>query len=62
MTRTVALAVALAGLVLGPAQASAGYYCSNNAEGDYNFQTPRSAWDESSRKAHWRKRGVEGRA
>ena len=34
----------------------AGYYCSNNVKEDYNFQAPR-AWDESSNKAHWRKRG-----
>jgi uncharacterized sulfatase len=34
----------------------AGYYCSNNAKQDYNFRTPAAAWDESSRKAHWRNR------
>ena len=34
----------------------AGYYCSNNSKQDYNFRTPKTAWDESSRKAHWRKR------
>lgn len=34
----------------------AGYYCSNNSKEDYNFKTPHSAWDESSPKAHWRKR------
>ena len=34
----------------------AGYYCSNNAKEDYNFVTPASAWHESSRQAHWRKR------
>lgn len=34
----------------------AGYYCSNNSKEDYNFKTPPSAWDESSPKAHWRKR------
>lgn len=34
----------------------AGYYCSNNSKEDYNFKTPRSAWDESSPKAHWRRR------
>lgn len=34
----------------------AGYYCSNHSKEDYNFKTPRSAWDESSTKAHWRKR------
>ncbi|MBE7537777.1 MAG: sulfatase [Opitutaceae bacterium] len=34
----------------------AGYYCTNNVKEDYNFVTPRGAWDESSRKAHWRNR------
>ena len=35
---------------------AAGYYCSNNSKEDYNFATPETAWDESSPKAHWRKR------
>jgi len=35
---------------------AAGYYCSNNQKEDYNFKTPATAWDESSRTAHWRKR------
>lgn len=34
----------------------AGYYCSNNSKEDYNFKTPATAWDDSSRKAHWRGR------
>ncbi|MFH1267456.1 MAG: sulfatase-like hydrolase/transferase [Planctomycetota bacterium] len=34
----------------------AGYYCSNNVKEDYNFQTPPESWDESSPRAHWRKR------
>lgn len=34
----------------------AGYYCSNNSKEDYNFQTPKTAWDESGAKAHWNKR------
>jgi N-sulfoglucosamine sulfohydrolase len=34
----------------------AGYYCTNNVKTDYNFTPPKSAWDESSAKAHWRKR------
>ncbi|GMU91522.1 MAG: hypothetical protein AMXMBFR4_05800 [Candidatus Hydrogenedentota bacterium] len=34
----------------------AGYYCSNNSKEDYNFVTPKSAWDDSSNKAHWRNR------
>lgn len=31
-----------------------GYYCINNEKEDYQFKTPKSAWDESSRHAHWR--------
>lgn len=34
----------------------AGYYCSNNSKEDYNFETPKTVWDESSPRAHWRKR------
>ena len=34
----------------------AGYYCTNNAKTDYNFEAPISAWDESSNRAHWRNR------
>ncbi|MCH5374871.1 MAG: sulfatase, partial [Planctomycetes bacterium] len=34
----------------------AGYYCTNNVKEDYNFTTPKAAWDESSNKAHWRNR------
>ncbi len=34
----------------------AGYYCSNNAKTDYNFRVPEGTWDESSGRAHWRKR------
>ena len=30
-----------------------GYYCTNNSKQDYQFQAPRSGWDESSSKAHW---------
>ena len=33
-----------------------GYYCTNNSKTDYNFDPPVTAWDESSRKAHWRGR------
>jgi arylsulfatase A-like enzyme len=36
----------------------AGYYCSNNVKTDYNFPPPPSAWDESSRNAHWRNRAA----
>ncbi len=35
---------------------AAGYYASNNVKEDYNFATPRATWDESSNRAHWRKR------
>jgi uncharacterized sulfatase len=35
----------------------AGYYCTNNVKTDYNFPVPKDAWDENSRKAHWRNRG-----
>ncbi len=34
----------------------AGYYCTNNSKQDYNLVVPPGAWDESSRKAHWRNR------
>ncbi|MBM3947312.1 MAG: sulfatase, partial [SAR202 cluster bacterium] len=34
----------------------AGYYCTNNVKTDYQFAPPLSAWDESSPRAHWRKR------
>ena len=33
-----------------------GYYCTNNYKEDYSFNTPESAWDESSKQAHWRNR------
>jgi len=33
-----------------------GYYCTNNSKTDYQFSPPPAAWDESSRKAHWRNR------
>ncbi len=35
---------------------SDGYYSVNNAKTDYNFGNPITAWDESSRGAHWRNR------
>lgn len=34
----------------------AGYYCSNNSKEDYNVALPGGTWDESSARAHWRKR------
>ena len=33
-----------------------GYYCTNNAKGDYQFEQSVMAWDESSKTAHWRNR------
>ncbi len=35
---------------------AAGYYCTNNEKTDYQFDPPVTAWDESSKKAHWRNR------
>lgn len=33
-----------------------GYFCSNNAKTDYQFRHPKTAWDESNPRAHWRHR------
>lgn len=33
-----------------------GYYCTNNSKTDYQFAPPITAWDENSKKAHWRNR------
>ncbi|MEQ8216944.1 MAG: sulfatase [Arenibacter sp.] len=33
-----------------------GYYCSNNYKEDYQFEAPKTGWDESSPYAHWRNR------
>ena len=33
-----------------------GYYAVNNSKQDYQFTAPVTAWDESSRRAHWRNR------
>lgn len=35
---------------------AAGYYCTNNAKTDYQFQAPMTAWDELGSQAHWRNR------
>jgi arylsulfatase A-like enzyme len=35
----------------------AGYYCTNNSKTDYNVREPANVWDESSNRAHWKKRG-----
>ena len=37
----------------------AGYYVTNNAKEDYQFRKPVTAWDESSRDAHWRNRAPD---
>jgi N-sulfoglucosamine sulfohydrolase len=34
----------------------AGYYCTNNYKEDYQFNVPRTTWDESSKNAHWKNR------
>ena len=34
----------------------AGYYCTNNVKQDYNLTAPDGLWDESSKRAHWKKR------
>ncbi|MCS7026056.1 MAG: sulfatase [Bryobacteraceae bacterium] len=34
----------------------AGYYCTNNVKEDYNLEHTGQVWDESSNRAHWRKR------
>ena len=34
----------------------AGYYCTNNAKEDYNVVKPDGVWDQSNKKADWRKR------
>jgi uncharacterized sulfatase len=34
----------------------AGYYCTNNSKTDYQTRDLGDAWDESSKKAHWRNR------
>lgn len=35
---------------------AAGYYCTNNVKTDYQFKPPVTAWDESSKTAHWKNR------
>ena len=35
---------------------AAGYYCTNNVKCDYQFDPPRTAWDDLSNTAHWRNR------
>ena len=33
-----------------------GYWCTNNQKTDYQFEPPKTAWDELGPKAHWRHR------
>lgn len=33
---------------------AAGYYCTNNAKTDYQFDAPLTAWDEQGKTAHWK--------
>jgi len=35
---------------------AAGYFCTNNAKTDYQFNAPITAWDECNNQAHWRNR------
>jgi uncharacterized sulfatase len=35
---------------------AAGYYCTNNAFSDFQFETPVTVWDEHGPHAHWRNR------
>jgi arylsulfatase A-like enzyme len=36
-----------------------GYYCTNNSKEDYQFKKTVTAWDESSKNAHWRNRAPD---
>lgn len=38
---------------------AAGYYCTNNSKTDYNLKSPGQPWDESSTRAHYRKRAPD---
>ncbi|EAZ81338.1 sulfatase family protein [Algoriphagus machipongonensis] len=33
-----------------------GYYTTNNSKEDYQFEAPKTMWDESSKNAHWKNR------
>ncbi len=35
-----------------------GYYCTNNAKTDYQFNPPPTAWNENNNRAHWRGRAA----
>ncbi len=48
------------GLKMFPAYLrDAGYYTANNSKKDYNADEGKGVWDESSRKASWRKRAID---
>ena len=34
----------------------AGYFCTNNSKTDYQFRHPKQTWDNSGKRAHWRRR------
>ena len=34
----------------------AGYFCTNNAKNDYQFEAPKTAWDQNDQHAHYRHR------
>jgi arylsulfatase A-like enzyme len=38
----------------------AGYFCTNNAKEDFQFERPLTAWDRQGRNAHWRDREDPG--
>jgi arylsulfatase A-like enzyme len=37
---------------------AAGYFCTNNAKTDYQFEAPATVWDASGGQAHWRDRAA----
>ena len=37
----------------------AGYFCTNNAKTDYNFDTPPGVWDQNGKNAHWKSRAKD---
>jgi arylsulfatase A-like enzyme len=38
---------------------AAGYYCTNDGKEDYQFKAPGTAWDESSKNAHYKNRAPD---
>jgi uncharacterized sulfatase len=37
---------------------AAGYYCTNNAKTDYQFNPPAATWDQNNNRGHWRTRAA----